>query len=128
MHEDFASDEARHHGAFEERLSRGRFLRKAGAAGALGLALTAVGDLVAAPFASARASSARPKPRFILRGTDSPNICTGYANCTRCNACCGHPCTPYGVSYCYHCVTSNCGSSYYACYSNEPDSFTICCQ
>jgi hypothetical protein len=104
-----------------ESLSRGRFLRRAGA---FGLAVAAIGDLISAPVTDARGGPVR---RDVVPGEKIPDDCTGTLTCTRCNACCGSPCKPYGVNYCYHCISDNCGSSYYACYEYKPDSFVICC-
>lgn len=109
-----------------EAISRGRFLRRTGA-GAFGLAMAAAGDLIAAPVAGAKGVQSVDRRRTYAFAKDMPDSCTGIVTCTRCNGCCGSPCQPYGVAYCYHCISDGCGPSYYACYSNEPDKFTICC-
>ena len=108
-------------------ISRGRFLRRAGAAG---LAFAAVGDLVATPLARAATSrrEAVSNRTVYYRPEDKPDACRGEIVCTRdpgvCNG--GTPCHPSN-NYCYSCVASNCGSNYTQCYQNEPYQFSICC-
>src|SRR5579875_1613590 len=98
--------------ADDEIFNRGRFFKRAGG---LGLAVAAVGELLLPGVATARTAQVDRVHvrRAVQPGVQVPDYCTGTLTCTRCNACCGHPCTPYGLSYCYHCVSNNCGSSYY---------------
>lgn len=109
----------------EGSMSRGRFLKRAGAAS---LALAAIGEVVKAPVANAASRRTMTSNQTVYHGSpNQPDGCLGEIVCTRCNGCCGSPCQPPGVGYCYHCVASNCGSSYYRCYTNEPVQFNICC-
>lgn len=101
----------------EEKVSRGGFLRRAGVAG---LALAGIGELVAAPLASAK--TGRVVAADVPLGT-----CNGYSVCNRCNGCCGSPCTPRGVSYCYYCTSSSCLNAGTYCFSQAAQSFHYCC-
>lgn len=112
-----------------EPVSRGRFLRRAGVAG---LALAGIGDLIAAPLASAKASSTATASSGQLGMYDSvadlPARCLSYSKCTPCNGCCiDSPCQPYGEAYCFCCSATPCEGYNCACYDHPPQTFYLCC-
>jgi hypothetical protein len=111
-----------------EPVSRSGFLRRAGVAG---LALAGIGDLVAAPLASAKMSSRAVRSSGQLRMYDNlgdlPNSCRSYSKCSPCSGCCGQPCQPPGVGYCFYCSATPCQGAGVACYDHSPNTFYICC-
>jgi hypothetical protein len=110
------------------RLSRGGFLRNAGVAG---LAVAGIGELVAAPLASAKTSrtvAPADRRRMYDNLVDVPSSqCSSYSTCNPCNGCCGSPCTPRGVAYCFYCSGSQCLGAGVYCFDHSPQTFRYCC-
>jgi len=112
-------------------VSRRAFLRRAGLGSLAGLAMTAVGDVVMSPMASAapRPGAARPaKGQTVAFDdlADAPAGCIAYATCTPCNGCCPHgPCPP--KQFCFYCSATPCGPAGVACFERADTQFYICC-
>ncbi len=110
-----------------EGMSRRGFLRRAGLAGAGGMALAAFGEGIGVKAAGA-AVVPKTKRKETVLWQGSATACPGcILTCTTAEGHCGSPCTPTGTAYCFHCVESgSCSGSYYQCQDRQPGTYIIC--